>query len=349
MDKSLLSFEESIKHPFADVPIDNQAVKIAEDVLWLRLPLPMALNHVNLYAFYDSNGWTLIDSGMNTEAVRQIMPKLMVGPLEGLPIKRVILTHHHPDHVGMAGWFQTQYDAEILATQTAWLMARMLTLDVQDKPSFESLEFYRRAGVPADMMTKYEARRPFNFADCVHPIPLGFRRIKEGDELQFGGQTWRVHIGHGHAPSHATFWSEDSSMVVGGDQFLADITPNIGVYPTEPEANPLAEWLDSCKKFQEIAADQLVLPGHKKPFTGLRLRLEQLIDNHLSALERIKKRLLASATTHDILEPLFKRQIHENDYGMAIVEAVAHMNWLHQAGVVQRNLGNRGEWIWSIS
>lgn len=349
MKQNIKAMKQSITTPYLDVPELSKSIEIEENIHWLRLPLPMTLDHVNVYAIYDPDGWTIVDTGMNSKMTRQIWPKIMSGPLSNAPVKRVILTHHHPDHFGMVGWFHEHYDIEIVSTRTAWLLARMLTLDVQEKPSVESVEFYRKAGVPEDRIEKYCEKRPFNFADCVSPIPVGFNRIQDGDRLNFGNRYWRVRIGHGHAPSHVTLWCENAPLVIGGDQFLADITPNIGVYATEPEANPLAEWLQSCARFQQFSCDHLVLPGHKRPFYGLTLRLEQLIDNHLTALNRIRKRLAAPATIHDIMEPLFERKIRDNDFGLAIAESVAHMNWLYHSGEVERWQGQKGEWIWKCS
>lgn len=339
---------QKIHLPFADLPQGVEAIEVEENTLWLRLPLPMALDHVNIFAFWDAEGWTLIDTGMNTEKTRKLWPQILGGVLSKSPVRRVILTHHHPDHVGMAGWFQSHFKVEVLATRTAWLMARMLTLDVQHSPTSEAIEFYRKCGAPADILAKYKARRPFNFADCVMPMPPRFTRLQEGDQLHFGGRDWRVRIGHGHAPSHATLWCEDAPMVIGGDQFLADITPNIGVYPTEPNANPLGDWLHSCRQFAKFArSDQLVLPGHKKPFLGLPLRLDQLIENHRAALARIEAHLATPATVHDILEPLFGRLIQPREYGMAMAEAVAHMNWLYQEERVGHQLNaSTGAWLY---
>ena len=341
----------SIRQPYPTSPTGIEAVEIEEGILWFRLPLPMALDHVNIFAFLDQDGWTLIDCGMNTDETRSLWPQILHGVLRGKPVRRVILTHHHPDHVGMAGWFQSHLKAEILATRTAWLMARMLTLDIQDRPSPETITYQERSGVPPDLLEKYKNRRPFNFADCVMPMPLGFTRIQEGDRLSFGGREWRVRIGHGHAPAHATLWCEEADMVVGGDQFLLDITPNIGVYATEPGANPLKEWLASCRAFSRYARpEQLVLPGHKKPFYGLPLRLEQLIDNHHTALDRIKAELTTPLTVHEILEPLFERPIRRKEYGLAMAEAVAHMNWLYQAGQVNRIVDSSdGAWRYQRS
>lgn len=336
---------EGIRHPFETPPPEGEAVEVAPGVLWLRLPLPMALDHVNIYALEDGDGWTLVDAGLSTKRSKAIWGRLLAGPLAGKPVTRVILTHHHPDHVGLAGWFQTR-GAELMATRTAWLYARMLTLDVQDRPSPEAMTFYRRAGLSEADLAKRAGERPFNFADVVDPLPLGFTRLEEGLTLRAGGRDWVVRIGHGHAPDHATLWSEDG-LVLGGDQLLPGISANIGVYPTEPDADPLTEWLLSCQQFQAFALDdQLILPGHKLPFTGLPFRLPQMIENHNDALERLLEHLARPRTAVECFLPLFKREIGPAEQGLALVEAVAHLNCLLRRGLVLRSLGKAGAWEW---
>jgi glyoxylase-like metal-dependent hydrolase (beta-lactamase superfamily II) len=319
---------------------------VAEGILWLRLPLPMALDHVNVYALADADGWTLVDTGMNSRKTRDIWETALAGPLAGKTVARVLLTHHHPDHVGLVGWFQDR-GAELLTTRTAWLYARMLTLDVQDRPSAESLQFYQRAGTSPEMLAKRANERPFNFADMVAPMPLGFTRVEEGETLTLGGRRWRVRLGQGHAPDHITLWSEVDELVIGGDQLLPGISPNIGVYPTEPEADPLTEWLEATTRFVPHAReDQLVLPGHKLPFTGLPFRLQQMAENHHQALERLLGHLHEPQTAAGCFPALYKRPIGEGEYGLALVEAVAHLNCLLRRGQVCRSLRADGAWLW---
>jgi glyoxylase-like metal-dependent hydrolase (beta-lactamase superfamily II) len=317
---------------------------VAEGILWMRLPLPMALDHVNVYALRDPDGWTLIDTGMASKRCIAIWQGLLAGPLRGLPVTRVIATHHHPDHIGMAGWFQA-HGADLLTTRTAWLYARMLTLDVQERPTAEAMAFLRAAGMPDAMLAQRAVERPFNFADIVHPMPLGFTRLQDGDVVRAAGRDWQVRVGHGHAPEQITLWAGD--LVIGADQLLPGISANIGVYPTEPAADPLTDWLTSCAAFQPLArADHLVLPGHKLPFTGLPLRLTQMMDNHESALARLVEVLAKPKTAHDLFPDLYKREIGPADYGLALVEAVAHLNCLLQRGLVSHDMGPDGRNLW---
>lgn len=335
-----------ITYPWETPPAEGEAIAIATGVLWMRLPLPMALDHVNVFAFDDGDSWTIVDTGFSSKRSKAIWETLLAGPLKGKPVSRLIGTHHHPDHIGLAGWFMAK-GAELLMPRTGWLMARMLTLDEQPTYTDEALSFYQRAGMSAEEYAHRKTERPFNFADCVDPIPVGYTRLIDGETLRFGGRTWDIRMGDGHAPEHATFWSRDDNLVVGGDQLLPSISANLGVYPTEPEADPVQDWLTACERFQPFATeDQLVLPGHKLPFTGLPLRLRQMIENHHGALARLIAHLKEPRTGGECFAPLFKRKIGRGEYGLALVEALAHLNHLHQTGVATRTMGEDGAWRW---
>lgn len=338
-----------LRHPFEAPPAEGEAVEVAPGILWVRLPLPMALDHVNAYALADEDGWTLVDTGLDTRRTRALWRRLLAGPLAGRPVARVLATHHHPDHVGLAGWFQAEHGAALLMTRTAWLTARMLSLDVQPVPSPETLRFWRGAGLSGE---EYDARagtRPFNFADVVAPLPVGYRRLQDGDLVKLGGHDWAVRRGDGHAPEQATLWARDAPVVIGADQLLPSISPNLGVYATEPEADPVADWLASCEALMAHAReDHLVLPGHKLPFTGLPGRLQAMIDNHHGALDRLREALREGPrTAAECFAPLFRREIRGSERGLALVEAVAHLNHLWLLGEAARE--RRGEaWLFRL-
>jgi glyoxylase-like metal-dependent hydrolase (beta-lactamase superfamily II) len=339
---------DPIRYPFGDAPEPGSVTEVADGILWIRMPMPMRLDHVNRYALRDADGWTIIDTGFDTQGQRDVWLAAMAGPMSGAPIARVLVTHHHPDHIGLAGWFVAEHGAELITTRTSYLMARMLLLDVQEVPAPETLAFWRGAGMDAEVYQKRLAERPFNFADAITPLPLGYKRIQEGETIHLAGRNWAVRMGNGHAPEHATLWSEDGKIVLGGDQLLASISPNVGVHATEPGADPLGEWLEACVRLGAFAVEgQLVLPGHKLPFTGLPTRVRQLIDNHHSALKRLHKFLETPATSAECFSTLFKRNIGDGEYGLALVEAVAHCNHLLAEGKVsRRRRASDDAWLW---
>ena len=256
-----------MRYPWPEAPEPGDYLEVADGVLWIRLPLPMALDHVNVYALDDgADGWTIVDTGMHSRKSVALWENLLAGALGGRPVHRVVVTHHHPDHVGNAGWFQSTRGAELVTSRTSWLFARMLLLDEQPEMVPETVAFFQSAGMDADVLTKRRAERPFNYADIVAPMPLGFRRVAQGDEITMGGRRWAVHMGNGHAPEHCTFWSLEDDLVLSGDQILSSISPNLGVYATEPEADPVGAWLEACERLSTLAeARHLVLGGHKLP------------------------------------------------------------------------------------
>lgn len=335
-----------LRYPFPNPPDAGQVVAVADGVFWARLALPMALDHVNAYVLDDGDGWTVFDTGFDDPATRDAWTALLAGPLNGKPVRRVIASHHHPDHIGLAGWFQAQ-GAELWTTRTAWLMARMMVLDEQDRPNRETLEFWRRSGMDADILAQRATERPFNFCDRVAPLPLGYHRVTDGDVVHAGARDWVVRLGQGHAPDQITLWSTNCNLVLGADQLLPSISANLGVYATEPDADPVAEWLASCQALQAFAQDDhLVLPGHKLPFTGLPLRLHQMIENHHGALKRLHRHLSEPHRAGECFAPLFKREITPAVYGLALVEAVAHLNHLTATGRARRHIDKDGVYLW---
>ncbi len=221
----------------------------------------MALDHVNVYVIDEGDSWTIIDTGFWSKKTQSIWSDIKEKWFSDKPIGKVIVTHHHPDHVGLAGWFQTEFKADLWMSRTAWLMARMLRLDYQKLPTEETINFWRRAGMDDLILNERATGKPFNFGDSVHEMPLGFRRIIDGEKIILGNRSWIVRVGNGHAPEHLTLWCEDEPIVIAGDQIISSISPNLGVYATEPDADPVQEWLTSCEAFLPFSNDkQLVLP-----------------------------------------------------------------------------------------
>jgi len=220
-------------------------------------------------------------------------------------------------------------------------------LDRETLPNPESLLFGQRAGMTADQLAARARERPFNFADVVDPLPLGFTRIDEGDVITAGGRRWQVRLGQGHAPDHATLWSLDDSLILAGDQLLPSISAHIGVYPSEPQADPLAEWLASTRAFMAHARpDHFVLPGHKLPYSGLPDRLVAMQAEHEAGLARLLVHLAQPRLATDCFAVLFKRPVVAQTFALALSESVAHLNCLLQRGQVTRALTPGGAWAW---
>ncbi|WP_158969071.1 MBL fold metallo-hydrolase [Chachezhania sediminis] len=337
-----------LRYPWETPPKGVEAIEVAPGVLWMRMPLPMRLDHVNVFALDDGDGWTIVDTGFKTKDARDLWTALMAGPLGGKPVTRVVVTHHHPDHIGNAGWFQTEHGAELVTTRTSWLMARMLSLDVHVTPPDEVVAFWRSAGMKPEILEARIKDNGWHFKDVCSRLPPGYTRIAQGDTIRMGGRTWDIHIGNGHAPEHATFWSRDDDLVIAGDQIISSISPNLSLHANEPGADPVGDWLESCERLATLAEPRhLVLGGHKLVFTGLPTRLRQLIDNHHGGLNRLVKHLDTPKTASDCFPPLFKRTIGDSEYGLALFEAMAHVHHLYVTGQATREMGPDGAWYYT--
>lgn len=334
---------DAISHPFA-APDPGVAREIAPGILWLRVPLGMPPGHVNALALDDGDGWTVIDPGLDTPAGRDLWTAILAGPLSGRPVRRVLVTHHHPDHVGLAAWF-TERGAELVMTRTAFLLARMLMLDGPETSLSAQVAWWRRCGLSPEEIARRSAGRHWTFREVAGLLPATYTRIEDGQTLRLAGRDWLVRTGDGHAPEHATLWSGD--LVIAGDQLLPGISPNLGTWATEPDADPVAEWLASCARLAGFATDtQLVLPGHKLPYRGLPHRLAQMQAQHAAALDRLEGYLTEPRRAVDCFGALYARPIGEGEFGLALAEALGHLNHLAATGRAQVVIAPDGAWLW---
>ena len=342
--------KEVIKFPFQNAPPSGTVKKIYDGVFWAQLRLPMLIDHVNIYILEGKNELTIIDTGLNASQCRTAWSEIIKQNFFSKPIKQVVLTHHHPDHIGLLGWFCKNFKVKVFASRTSWLLARMLYLDKQSEPSLEAKNFWIKAGMEKNFFKERCKSRPFNFSDGVAEFPAGFIALNQGDEISFSDKKWRIEVGYGHAPGHITLWGIDSPIVIAGDQVLPGISPNLGVYPTEPLLDTVGAWLDTCARFLTMAErDQLVLPGHKMPFYGLSVRLEQLIENHRLALKRIEKKLLkGSFTAVELFHTIYKREISDHEYGLALAEAVGHINYFRVRNLVESSIRSDGAVLFKL-
>ncbi len=332
-------------YPCGEPPEPGAVREVAPGVLWLRMPLPFALNHINLWALADEDehgpGWAIVDTGTKTPETLAAWRQLIApdGPLAATPqgarITRVLCTHMHPDHVGMAGWLTRKFQCRLWMTRLEYLTCRTLVADTGREAPVEAIRFYCQAGWSEEALDVYRTRFG-GYSKYMHAMPDGFRRLSEGEVLRIGAHGWRVVVGRGHSPEHACFVCDDLGVMISGDQVLPRISSNVSVFPTEPDANPLGEWIESIARLRATLSDDLlVLPAHGEPFRGLHARLDRLAHGHDRGLERLRRSLAESPKRAiDVFGALFARPIGSTGdlLGMATGESLAHLNCLLASG-----------------
>jgi len=334
-----------LSYPCGDAPAPGQVHEVAPGVLWLRMPLPFALNHINLWAVADEDaqgpGWAVIDTGTKTPEALAAWRQLTApdGPLAATPqgarITRVFCTHMHPDHVGMAGWLTRKFQCRLWMSRLEYLTCRTLVSDTGREAPDDAIRFYRQVGWPEEALDVYRTRFG-GFSKYVHQLPDSFRRLSDGETIRIGAHDWRITIGRGHSPEHACLSSDALGVLVSGDQVLPRISSNVSVHPTEPDADPLGEWIASLAHLrQTLSDDLLVLPAHGEPFKGLHARLDRLTQGHERGLQRLRRSLgEAPKRAIDVFGALFARPIDSigDLLGMATGESLAHINYLVARG-----------------
>jgi glyoxylase-like metal-dependent hydrolase (beta-lactamase superfamily II) len=336
-----------LDYPCGEAPVAGMTSEIVPGVLWLRMPMPFALNHINLWAIHDGNGWAAVDAGLQTSDTAAAWHKLFAegGTLAQGGLTRLFATHMHSDHIGMAGWLTRKFDCRLWMTRTEYLMCRVLAAYTGRAAPDDGVRFYRNAGWDDDAIELYRTRFG-GFGKFVHALPDSYRRLNDGELLDIGEHRWCVVTGKGHSPEHACFYCAELKLLISGDQVLPRISSNVSVFPTEPDANPMADWLASIDKLrQTIPDDVLVLPAHNEPFRGLHARLDHLTRSRHTALDRLRQALTQPKRAVDVFAQLFSRPIGSEPgllLGMATGESVAHLNYLLYRGEAEKELRSDG-------
>ena len=328
-------------YPFEGEPAPGETREIADGVWWLRMPLPFKLNHINLWLLDDDDGWTIVDTGVNNDEIKACWETIEAKHFVDKPVKRVIVTHFHPDHVGLAGWLCERYGVELTMTLSEWTQARLNSLEPAESKAAVMLPFYARIGFDDEQLDMVRERGAY-FAKVMHMPPGHFNRIEEDDEVIIGGHAWRIILTEGHALKHACLYCADKNILISGDQVLPRITTNVSVYPQEPEANPLHLFLTSMDKFRDLPTDTLVLPSHDWPFRGMHERLDHMIEHHDERLDATLDACIEPATAVDVLNKLFTRKLDNHQIFFAVGEALAHVHYLMGQGRVAREMGDDG-------
>jgi len=346
--------KQGLDYPFGEAVPDPGSVRaVLEDVYWLRMPLPFALDHINLWLLRDEidgrAGWTVVDCGVARDEVRGLWERVFASALDGLPVLRVVVTHMHPDHVGLAHWLCERWQAPLWMTMTDYVTARLWSgtrsdgggADRADEGEAAVRHFADHGMVDTQALAQIRERVGSYYPALVPAMPGRFTRIMDNDRLRIGKRDWQVIVGYGHAPEHASLHCRESGVLISGDMILPRISTNISVFAQEPEANPLPLYLRSLGRYQDLVDDTLVLPSHGRPFRGLHERIAQQYAHHAERLGEVIDACRTQARcAAEIVPIMFRRQLDLHQLTFAMGEAIAHLNALFFDGHLRRERGS---------
>ena len=349
------ALEMQLQYPFGDeLPSVGTTLAVAPGVRWLRMPLPFQLDHINLWLLRDQidgqEGWSIVDCGITNDTTRDAWEQVFANELQGLPVMRVIVTHMHPDHIGLAHWLTERWGVRLWISATDYNAARLASSATTGFGGPASARFMASHGLTDPVAQEKIKGRSNYYAGMVPQVPVQFRRLLADDVLQIGGHAWHCHAGYGHAPEHISLHCEELGVLISGDMVLPRISTNVSVIDIEPEANPLVLYLDSIKRMKELPADTLVLPSHGRPFKGLHTRVDQLVAHHN---ERFADVLAECAREPQhaagLLTVLFKRPLDLHQTTFAMGESIAHLHALWLGGQLRRRLDADGIYRFSLA
>ncbi|WP_310461042.1 MBL fold metallo-hydrolase [Sphaerotilus sp.] len=336
------------------LPASGHTLEIAPGIRWLRMGLPFALDHINLWLVRDEldgrQGWTVVDCGISNDATRSAWERIFAEELDGLPVLRVIVTHMHPDHIGLADWLTERWSTpewpcRLWISLTDWNAARIASLSTTGFGGEAAAAFFGSHGVTDPAALDKVRQRGNYYAGMVPAVPRQFRRMMEGQRLTMGGHVWTCHAGYGHAPEHISLHCAALGVLISGDMVLPRISTNISVIDIEPEADPLPLYLASIERMRRLPADTLVLPSHGKPFRGLHARIDQLQGHHTDRLADVMAACAVRPhSACEILPVLFKRELDLHQLTFAMGEAIAHLHALWLDGDLKRVRQADGVW-----
>jgi glyoxylase-like metal-dependent hydrolase (beta-lactamase superfamily II) len=333
-----------LEYPVAAPPPPGETIEIAPGVRWLRMPLPFALDHINLWLLADDDGATLVDCGIGDAATRGLWDRFFATTLERMPLRRIIATHYHPDHVGNAAWLAERADVPIAMTAAEYLTAHAMAGQHAGYSPQATLGLFRRHGMSEPDVAALE-QMGNRYRRGVPELPESFARMLDGATLRAAETTWRIIEGHGHSPEHASLFSAERSVLISGDMLLPKISTNVSVSAVEPDGDPLELFLRSLSAFEALPPDTLVLPSHGLPFRGISLRVAQLRGHHDARLRELEEAVHAADAppcAADLVPVLFRRELDAHQQFFAMGEAIAHLNHLWHAARLDRRIAADG-------
>ena len=337
------ALEAQLDYPFGEqLPDIGAALQVAPGLSWLRMPLPFALDHINLWLLDDQAGLTAVDCGVATDATRAAWEQVFAGPMAGRSLQRVLATHCHPDHIGLSDWLCKRFDAPFWITTGEYGFGRMMSAGLPGVDGSAAIPHFQRHGLAGEALIAQMATRKHYFPSLVPAVPLAYTRIQHDQSIAIGDHHWRVITGFGHSPEHASLYCDTLKVLISGDMVLPRISTNVSVFAIEPDGNPLQLYLDSLGRYADLPEDTLVLPSHGRPFRGLHTRIAQLREHHVARLAEVEAACVSPCSAMDIVPLMFRRPLDAHQLTFALGEALAHLHALWSQGIVLRRIDADG-------
>ena len=318
----------ALAYPFPDIPAPGTVHQVADGVFWLRMNLPFALDHINLWLVRDGENWTAIDTGLSNDETRTNWDGVLASQdISPGTLNRVIVTHYHPDHIGNAGWLTGRFNIPMWASESEYLSAHTNYTGLAGNSSAAVASLFREHGLGAEGIGAIEGRGN-GYRKIISEPPSRYVRLLDDDEVTIGDHAWRVIAGYGHSPEHAALYCESLGVLISGDMLLPKISTNVSVWPFEPLGDPLKLFLRSIDRFLDLPEDTLVLPSHGLPFTGAHLRVAMLHKHHADRLADVKAACVKPSTAAELLPVLFRRKLDSHQLFFAMGESIAHLHYL---------------------
>ena len=337
--------DSAVEYPFADYPAPGSVTEVYPGIYWLSTPLPFRLRAINLWLLKDGDGWAIVDCGYERDDVQRQWTEVWEDKLGDRPVRQLIVTHFHPDHMGNSAWLSERWGVRPQMTQAEWLWANLAVHDLNSDNLSELADHYRRHGLGRDRVDAF--LREFILYRHGVSVPSAYDQLHDGQHLTIDGNRWRVLVGYGHSPEHVCLYCDVLGVMIAGDQILPEITPNVSVWPSQPDANPLQGFLDTMRRFRPLLRDDtLVLPSHRRPFVGVHTRLDELEYHHHARLDTIMAAVGTGITAGDLLYHLFPANLDGHQIVFAMNEALAHLNYLLHGGRLARRRDAQGTYQW---
>ena len=327
---------QPLEYAFPDTPAPGSTFQVAPGIRWLRMPLPFALDHINLWLLDDGEALVPVDTGFDTDDTRAAWQQVLT--TDTRPVRRILVTHYHPDHLGLAAWLADRDAASIHMTLGEFLSGHAQWHQLPGHRVEDMVAHFARHGLAAERLAT-QTQRGNTYRRGVPALPTSYERLIDGDTIEVGGHSWEVICGYGHSPEHASLYAASLGVLISGDMLLPRISTNVSVQASTPNDDPLGRFLDALRRLEHLPADTLVLPSHGRPFRGIQARVHQLIEHHRERCGVLMAACQEPRSAGELLTTLFERELDAHQVMFAMGEAIAHLNHLAARREVRRVIG----------